>query len=257
VEQDYQHYKDRTTEVLSDSMRKACLQSMCPNDLSNHIDLNIVRLHTYDDLKKQIKRYVEQVFARNGPVPMDIGTFSKGDSKGEGKGKDKGKCKRKSYQASWSSTSGPTGSGKATGREQFHGDCGRCGKWGRKKVDCYAKRNVNRNVLMEKPAQPGKGKGGRFTGNGKGKGKQKGGVHEFAVIPEGEDYPLGGQGQEGKIGTLFTLTEDDPALTSSQGKSDKEKKTGTTAPTRESRRLSDHSRSKEDFDERVDGGKSN
>jgi hypothetical protein len=113
-EQDYQHYKDQTTEVLSDSMRKACLQSMCPSDLSNHIDLNIVRLNTYDDLKREIERYVEQVVARNGPVPMDIWTFSKGDSKGESKDKDEGEGK--SYQASWSSTSGPTGGGKATGK---------------------------------------------------------------------------------------------------------------------------------------------
>jgi hypothetical protein len=161
-EQDYKHYKDRTTEVLSDSMRKVCLQSMCPNDLSNHIDLNIVRLNTYDDLKREIERYVEQVVARNGPKPMDIGTLAKGDSKGKGKGEDKGKGKGKSYQASWSSTSGPTGSGKANGREQFPGNCSRCGKWGHKKADCYAKRDVNGNVLMEKPAQPGNGQRRRF-----------------------------------------------------------------------------------------------
>jgi hypothetical protein len=202
-EQDYQHYKDRTTEVLSDSMRKACLQSMCPSDLSNHIDLNIVRLNTYDDLKREIERYVEQVVARNGLVSMDIGTFSKGDSKGKSKGKDKGEGEGKSYQASWSSTSGPTGSGKATEREQFQGDCGRCGKWGHKKVDCYARRDMYGNVLMEKPAQTGNGKGGGFEGNGKGKGKQKGGVREFAEEPESGEYirhPPGLQGQEGDVG---------------------------------------------------------
>ena len=38
--QDYTHYKDRTKEKLSDSMMKACLQSMCPATLSNHIDVN-------------------------------------------------------------------------------------------------------------------------------------------------------------------------------------------------------------------------
>jgi hypothetical protein len=208
-EQDYQRYKDRTTEVLSDSMRKACLQSMCPSDLSNRIDLNIVRLNTYDDLKREIERYVEQVVATNGPTPMDIGTLAKGDSEGKGEGKDKGKGKGKSYQASWSSTSGPTGSGKATGREQFQGNCSRCGKWGHKKADCYAERDVNGNVLMEKPAQPGNGKGGGFKGDRKGKGKQKGGVHEFAEEPESGEFPPGLQRQVGDVGMFFTLTEDE------------------------------------------------
>jgi hypothetical protein len=91
---------------------------------------------------------------------------------------------------------------------------------------------------MEKPAQTGKGKGGGFKGNGKGKGKQKGGVHEFAEEPERGEYirhPPGLQGQEGDVGMFFTLTEDDPAASSSQGKvarlvSDIEKKTAVYVP---------------------------
>jgi hypothetical protein len=216
-EQDYQHYKDRTTEVLSDSMRKACLQSMCPSDLSNHIDLNIVRLDTYDDLKREIERYVEQVVARNGPAPMDIGTFSTGDSKGESKGKDKGKGKGKSYHSSWSSTSGPAGGGKATGKGQFQGDCSRCGMWGHKKVDCYAKTDSYGNPIVEKPTYTAKGKRGGLKG--KGKGEPKGGVREFAEEPESGEYgrhPPGQQEKEGDVGIFFTLTEDDPASTSSQ-----------------------------------------
>jgi hypothetical protein len=177
--------------------------------ISNRIDLNIVRLNTYDDLEREIERYVEQVVAKNGPTPMDIGTLAKGDSKGKGEGKDKGEGKGKSYQASWSSTSGPTGSGKATGREQFQGNCSRCGKWGHKKADCYARGDVNGNVLMEKPAQPGNGTVGGSEGDRKGKGKQKGDVDEFAEVPESGEFPPGLQGQQGDVGMFFTLTEDE------------------------------------------------
>jgi hypothetical protein len=149
---------------------------------------------------------------------MDIGTFSKRDSKGKSKGKDKGEGKGKSYQASWSSTSGPAGGGKTTGKGQFQGDCSRCGKWGHRKVDCYAKTDLNGSPIVEKPA---KGKGGL---KGKGEGKPKGGVHEFAEEPESGEYgrhPPGQQEKEGEAGMFCTLfdhviTEDDPASTSSQ-----------------------------------------
>ena len=122
-EQDYRHYAERTGDKLSDNMRRATLQGMCPDKLSDHIDLNIYRLTTYDDLKREIERYLEQA-ARTGPVPMEIGSFT-GDWKGW-KGKNKGKDPKGEgkgdHTGSKGSSGNPTsgsGGGKGNGKTKF------------------------------------------------------------------------------------------------------------------------------------------
>ena len=78
---------------------------MCPTTLSNHIDMNISRLTSYEIMKRKIERYLEQVASQSAATPMDVGSFDrgkdggwKGYDKGEGrgwKGYDKGKGKGK------------------------------------------------------------------------------------------------------------------------------------------------------------------
>eukprot|EP00959_Pyramimonas_sp_CCMP1952_P294035 6149907-Pyramimonas_sp.AAC.1 len=82
------HHEGRTGEELNDSMRKACLRSMCPNTLSDHIDMRVARLDARASLMTEVERCIELVQVRIGPVPMDIGTLARGgkDTK-EGKGK--------------------------------------------------------------------------------------------------------------------------------------------------------------------------
>ena len=53
-------------------MKRACVQTLCPSDLSTHLDMNITRLDSYDLLKREIERYCEQVATRSGSAPMDI-----------------------------------------------------------------------------------------------------------------------------------------------------------------------------------------
>ena len=57
---------------MSEGMKKACLQSMCPKELSDHIDLNCTRLSTYAELKMEIERYVDQVLAKKNATAMDL-----------------------------------------------------------------------------------------------------------------------------------------------------------------------------------------
>ena len=71
-EQDLSHYVERTNNPLSDEMKRACVQTLCPSDLSTHLDMNITRLDSYDLLKREIERYCEQVATRRGSAPMDI-----------------------------------------------------------------------------------------------------------------------------------------------------------------------------------------
>ena len=132
-EQDYIHYTDRTGEDISDNMRKACLQSMCPTELPNHIDMNILRLNTYAILKAEVERYIEQVATREGPTPMDIGSLlwntkgNKGTGRSKGQG-SKGKANT-AKGAGGSASSGPSG-GKGgrggLGPQQFQGYYNRC-----------------------------------------------------------------------------------------------------------------------------------
>ena len=177
-EQEYSRYADRTKEVLSESMRKATLHAMCPPELANHLDLHIQRLDTYDLLKSEIERYMEQVVARtSGPTPMDIGSLhNEHKRKGKGKGHDKG-------------NGGKNPGGK--GHQAFDGDCNRCGRPGHKKTDCFAKTHKNGSALTSAPSKappPPKAKGGGKNGK-KGNKKGKRGLHE---ITEGE-----GQGYRG------------------------------------------------------------
>jgi hypothetical protein len=201
-EQEYSRYADRTKETLSESMRKATLHAMCPPELANHLDLHIQRLDTYDLLKSEIERYMEQVVARtSGPAPMDIGSLhNEHKRKGKGKGHDKG-------------NGGKNPGGK--GHQAFDGDCNRCGRPGHKKTDCFAKTHKNGSALTSAPSKappPPKAKGGGKNGK-KGNKKGKRGLHE---ITEGEGqeaepepvsytgYP-GAEGASGDCGYVFVV----------------------------------------------------
>ena len=156
-EQDLSHYVERTNNPLSDEMKRACVQTLCPSDLSTHLDMNITRLDSYDLLKREIERYCEQVATRSGSAPMDISALSR----------PKGGKERKYPRGGKPKGNQGTGSGPGAGSNvKFEGYCGRCGRWGHKKADCYSKTDCNGKALPAKE-QPsggvGTGKGGRLS----------------------------------------------------------------------------------------------
>ena len=93
-EREYRLYCERTTEDLSDSVRRLTLQSMCPQALQEHLEFHSARLNSYPVLRAEIDAYLEVKTAVGAPIPMDLDAL-----KGKGKGKDKGKSKSKPSQS--------------------------------------------------------------------------------------------------------------------------------------------------------------
>ncbi|CAK0834258.1 unnamed protein product [Prorocentrum cordatum] len=219
----------RPAQVSTDQLLSAIEQweqhymsfnSMCPDVLSNHLDLSVSRLLTYELLKQEIERYVEQTVARNGPTPMEIGSIGpKGAPKGKGKGKaeDGGKGKGKD---------GGGGDGQSAGRgqQQFQGCCGWCWRWGHKRADCCSRTDANGQQLP--PREPGgqsDPKGGEPAGTPKGArgGGRGGGSRE----PSEANTQEGALGAGGEVGSLFVV-ERGPEQQERQEKEGQESKEG-------------------------------
>jgi len=140
----YTQYQERTSDSLSDATRRLCLQSLCPEVLSDHLDLHASRLGTYDMMRSEIDTYLD--IKTSTPLttsdPMDV------DAMGEGKGKFKGK----------------SGKGKGSSGSTV-GPCHVCGRLGHIAKDCW-----------HKSSKGSKGKDGKGKkSDGKGKGSSKGG----------------------------------------------------------------------------------
>eukprot|EP00435_Cladocopium_sp_Y103_P044288 s116_g12.t1 len=142
----YTQYQERTSDSLSDATRRLCLQSLCPDVLSDHLDLHASRLGTYDMMRAEIDMYLDIKTSTplTGGDPMDV------DAMGKGKSKYKGK----------------PGKGKGAGGSQV-GPCHVCGRLGHIAKDCWYKSSKGNKGQ----SKDGKGK----KSDGKGKGTWKGG----------------------------------------------------------------------------------
>ena len=154
---------------------------MVPEQLEDHLEMNIGRLDTYAKARAEVISYTEQKAAKiddGGAAPMDLDTF-KGNKGGKGKG------------------------GK--GKEKYHNPdkdvvCHLCKKKGHRKSACwYAKENGGTGKPPEPkdPKAGAKGTKGKKGGKGKG-GKGKGKAHSFEGEGEEEQEWPEGDGQDGE-----------------------------------------------------------
>eukprot|EP00435_Cladocopium_sp_Y103_P028751 s1055_g7.t1 len=76
----YTQYQERTSDSLSDATRRLCLQSLCPDVLSDHLDLHASRLGTYDMMRAEIDTYLDIKTSTplTGGDPMDVDAMGKG-----------------------------------------------------------------------------------------------------------------------------------------------------------------------------------
>lgn len=69
----YTQYQERTSDSLS-MQREDCLQSLCPEVLSDHLDLHASRLGSYDMMRAEIDTYLD--IKTSSPLtvgdPMDV-----------------------------------------------------------------------------------------------------------------------------------------------------------------------------------------
>ena len=157
---------------IADDFLASALESMVPEELERHLQLNASRLRRYADMRTEVVQYYEQrtgkalkisvrdrmpTSADHGGVrPMDVDAlvWKGGQPKGK-KGDSKGK----------------KGDSKGKKGQRFAGYCNKCGKYGHKAADCWG------TPAEPQAKTPDKGdwKVGQGKGKGKGKGKDKGG----------------------------------------------------------------------------------
>ena len=176
----YEKRKDASgnrTKIPED-IKTAALESMLPQDLEAHVQLNQSKFSGFDDLLEEVTRYVEhrtgkslKSFSTTQAAgkdalgdPMDVSSVGKGH---QGKGQQKG--------------------------TKFLGTCNNCGKQGHKAVDCW---------------QPQRGKGS-YSKQGPGKGTQKG---------QKSKGPKGSKGNKGSKGKGKTQGGKSKGKTKSKGK---------------------------------------
>ena len=169
------------------NQNRAVLLAMVPENLEEHLELNVQRLDTYEKMRAEVVSYTEQKSSKaevdhGGAMPMDLSVAK--------------------------------GSGKSA--EKFQGNCHTCGKPGHKAAQCWYKGKSKDGKGTSKGKTSSKGdKGGKGKGKGKkGSGKKQGKYHsaEGEEEPEGEwqeeegEWPAteGYEDQEevGKAGTM-------------------------------------------------------
>eukprot|EP00435_Cladocopium_sp_Y103_P030290 s1121_g7.t1 len=157
-------YTQRGNQDLSDVAKITGLMAMCPENLEDHLELNIGRLDTYAKMRSEVVSYTEQKYAKTDAesgdaAPMELDAFKgkgakgKGGKGGKGKGQDKSKDKDTV--------------------------CHLCQKKGHRKADCW---HNPANGGNGKPQAKPKGQNDSKDKSAKGKGK-KGKAHTL----EGEE----------------------------------------------------------------------
>ena len=199
-EADLVEYVQRGGRDLDDDQKVTILLSMVPEQLEDHLEMNIGRLDTYAKARAEVISYREQKAAKvDEPytVPMELDAF-KGKKGAKGGGKTASKAKA------------------GGGNPDKDVVCHLCKKKGHRKSACwYAKENGGTG----KPPPPKEPKGGKPSGGKPPKGKGKGGkggktgkgkAHAFegegAEDQEwpGEEWPEEEQG-DGELGFLCVL----------------------------------------------------
>lgn len=206
-EHDLSTYRERTGEVLTNSMMMMCLFQLVPEAMGDHLEIHSARLNTFEACKAEVLRWTEARQSRDhmGAAPMDIGSLNKGKGKWKGGKQGKGPQDRQANESSSSST------------QKFEGTCRRCGKQGHKASDCWAPFPWGPNPSSpgamahggkNNKGSKGKGKGTKGkSGKGKGKSKKGKGVHSLDEgWPEEEAAEPAGTAAA-SLGSLFMLRE--------------------------------------------------
>ena len=175
-EADVAEYEARGQPKPSDEILRAVLLQLVPENLEEHLELNIQRFDTYSKMRAEVISFLEQKVSKSlvddgGAAPMEL-DYVGGKGKGK-KGKDKG------------------------GNVKY---CYNCNKAGHLARDCWqnpkgkGKSNQGGSHSKGKGDSKGKGKGSKGTkAQGKGKGQNKSGKNHAMEgdEPEGEQFAEG------------------------------------------------------------------
>ena len=175
-EADVAEYEARGQPKPSDEILRAVLLQLVPENLEEHLELNIQRFDTYSKMRAEVISFLEQKVSKSlvddgGAAPMEL-DYVGGKGKGK-KGKDKG------------------------GNVKY---CYNCNKAGHLARDCWqppkgkGKSSQGGSHNKGKGDSKGKGKGSKGTkAQGKGKGQNKSGKNHAMEgdEPEGEQFAEG------------------------------------------------------------------
>ena len=189
-EADLAEYVQRGNRDLDDPPKVTILLSMVPEQLEDHLEMNIGRLDTYAKARAEVISYTEQKAAKiddGGAAPMDLDAF-KGNKGGKGKG---GKGKEKNHNPDKDVV------------------CHLCKKKGHRKSACwYAKENGGTG----KPPEPKEPRAGAKGTKGKKGGKGKGGKGTFGPVSWTWSQPWKVALAECQVGTKDGPTTGAPVL---------------------------------------------
>jgi hypothetical protein len=212
----YERFRDErgNRQPLSEDIKMASLESLVPDELERHLQLNATRLPDYDAAREEVRMYVEaraglklkeravtEKIKKGGkadpdPNAMDVDSIVKG---GKGKKGKKGKGKGK----------GSGGEGKAPANSQFQGECRNCGKWGHRESECWSpKKDKNASAAASGGNKPAKGaaKGGKAAASvEETKVAEVAETGAFDLCAVGEMTPWTVTDEEGKVWSRFNL----------------------------------------------------
>ena len=168
--------------IIPDDIKASILESMVPEDLEKHLQLNRSRFKGYVASRAEVALYVEnhtgarlrQVDTNHvrDPNAMDIGSMAHGKGK-NGKGKAKGKGKGKGA-GKGGKGKGKDGKGqRPPANSTFDGTCHNCGRYGHTSRECWRAGGGQAN--------PGQSSAGKGKASGKGHGK-----HQYMASMEPE-----------------------------------------------------------------------
>eukprot|EP00435_Cladocopium_sp_Y103_P041893 s579_g11.t1 len=184
---DILEHTQRGNQDLSDVAKITVLMAMRPENLEDHLELNIGRLDTYAKMRSEVVSYTEQKYAKTdaesgGAAPMELDAFKGKGAKGKGSkgGKGKGQDKSKDKDIA----------------------CHLCQKKGHGKADCW---HNPANGGSGKPQAKPKGQSDSKDKDVKGKGK-KGKAHTLEGEEEqqwpAEEGAATEAGADGALGSL-------------------------------------------------------
>jgi len=134
-EADVAEYEARGQPKPSDEILRAVLLQLVPENLEEHLELNIQRFDTYSKVRAEVISFLEQKVSKSllddgGAAPMDLDYVG---GKGKGKeGKDKGGSSRTCYYCNkpghlakdcWRNPKGKGKTGQGSSSNKGTGDC--------------------------------------------------------------------------------------------------------------------------------------